>query len=71
MCLWFVFVDRLTLGTDGVDNWGTRGFGGFIDLVCSVLLLVYSGTLELAGAPIVVVGAVALDVLCCNARFII
>ena len=51
-----------------MDNWGTSGFGGVIDLVCCVLLLVYSGTLELAGAHVVVVGVVAIYVLCCNAR---
>ena len=67
-CLWFVFVHWSTLGTDGVDNWGTWGFGGVMDIFCRVLLLVYSGTLRISGAPVVVVGAVALDVLCCNAR---
>ena len=67
-CLWFVFVDSSTLGTDGADNWVTWGFGGVIEIVCRLLLLVYSGTLELAGASVVVVGADALSVLCCNAR---
>ena len=70
-CLWFVFVDWSTLRNDGVDNWGTWGFGGVIDLICRVLLLVYSGTLELAGAPVVVVGAVELDVLICNTHSVI
>ena len=32
-----------------------------------MLLLVYSGTLELAGAPVVIVGVVAIYVLCFNA----
>ena len=54
-----------------MDNWGTRGFGGVIYLFCRVLLLVYIGTLELAGTPVVVVGAVALDVLCCNTLSVI
>ena len=54
-----------------MDNWGTRGFGGFIDLVYSVLLLVYSGTLDLAGTPVFVVGVFEIDVLCCNTRSVI
>ena len=36
-----------------------------------MLLLVYSGTLELADAPVVVLGVVAVDVFCCNARSVI
>ena len=71
LCLRFVFVDCYTLGTDGVDNLGTWGFGFVIDLVCCVLLLVYSVTLKLAGAYVVVVGVVAIDIFCCNARSII
>ena len=70
LCLRF-FVDFSTLGTDGVGNWGTWWFGCVIDLVCRVLLLVYSGTLDHSGAHTVVVGVVAIDVLFCKARSVI
>ena len=68
LCLRFVFVEYSTLGTDGLDNWGTWWFGCVIDFVCRVLLLVYSGTLKLAGAPVVVLSVVAIDVFSFNAR---
>ena len=71
LCSWFVFVDCSALGTYGEDNWVTWGFGCVIYLVCCVLLLMYSSTLKLAGAPVVVVGVVTIDVLCCNARSVI
>ena len=70
-CFCFFWLTDPPFGTDGVDNFGTWGLGGIIDLVWFLLLLVYSGTLELDGAPIVFVGVVALDILCCNARFVI
>ena len=62
LCLQFVFVDCSALETDGVDNWGTWVFGCVVYLVCRVLFLVCSGTPELAGAHVVVVGVVAIDV---------
>ena len=71
LCLRFVFVDCSTLGTDGVDNWGTWEFVCVLDLVCRVFLLVYRGTLDLAGAHIVGVVFVATDFVCCNARSVI
>ena len=71
LCLRFVFVNFSTLGTDGVDNGGNWRFGCVIDLVCRVLLLTYSVTLELSGLHVVVVGVVAIDIFCCNARSII
>ena len=70
-CLWFIFLIWSTLGTDGLDNWNTWGFGGVIDLVCHVFLLVYSSTFDIAGAAVVVVGDVVLDVFCFNARSVI
>ena len=70
-CLCFVFVHWSNLGIDDVDNWGTWGLGGVIYLVCRVSLLVYYGTLELSGAPVVVVFTVALDVLFCIALSVI
>ena len=39
-----------------------------MDLVCRVSLLVYIGTLELAGTPVVIGVDVALDILLCIAR---
>ena len=42
-----------------------------MDLVCRVLLLVYIGTLELSGTPVVIGVDVALDVLICIARSVI
>ena len=54
-----------------MDNWGTSGIGGVIDLICHVLLLVYSNTLDIAGALVVIIGAVALAVFFCNALSII
>ena len=69
-CLWVVFVDWSTLVTHGVDNWGAWGFGGIIYIFCCVLLMVYSGTLELAGASVVVVGYVSLALLCRNACYV-
>ena len=46
-----------------------------MDLVCRVLLLVYSGTLKITGAPVVVIVVVvvdvSLDVLLCIARSVI
>ena len=72
MCLRLTFVDYSTLGTDGVDivvNWV---FGCVIDLVWRVLLLlVYSGTLEIVGSHVVVAGVAAIDVLCSIARSVI
>ena len=59
-------MDWSTLGTDCVDNCGIWVFGGVIYLVCCVLLLMYRGTLDLAGASVVVLGSVVLTVLCCN-----
>ena len=70
-CLYFVFVDWSTLRNNGVDIWGTWGVGGVIDLVCCVSLLVYSRTLELSGAPVVVVFDFSLYVLFCTARSVI
>ena len=68
------FVDCSTLVTDGVDNVGNWGFGCVIDL-CRVLLLllllVYSGTLDLSGLYVVVVGIVAIYFLWCIARSVI
>ena len=45
--------------------------GATDDLVCRVLLLVYSGTLDLDGSHVVVVVVVAIDALCCIARYVI
>ena len=42
-----------------------------MDLVCRVLLLVYNGTLELAGTPVVIRVVVALDVLLCITNSVI
>ena len=50
-----------------MDNWVTWVFGGAIYPVCRVLLLVYSGTLKLAGAPVVVI----FEFLSCNALSVI
>ena len=47
-----------------MDNRVTCGFGGVIDLICCVSLLVYRGTLELSGAPVVVAFAVLHRALC-------
>ena len=69
-CLCFFLVWH-TLVTHGADNWGTWGFGGVMDMVYRVLLLVYIGTLKLTGAAVVYVGAFELAVLCCNARSVI
>ena len=42
-----------------------------MDLVCHVSLLLYSGTLELAGTPVVIGVDVVLDVFLCIARSVI
>ena len=41
-----------------------------MDIVCCVLLLLYSGALELAGTPVVIGVDVALDVLLCITRYV-
>ena len=62
LCLCLAFAGCSTLGTEGVENVGNWVFGCVVDLICRVLLmLVYSGTLELAGLHVVVVGVVAVD----------
>ena len=42
-----------------------------MDLVSRVLLLVYSGTIDISEASVVDVGDFALGVLCCNALSVI
>ena len=65
------FLNFSTLGTDGVDNEDNWRFGGFIDLICHVLLLEYRGTLELVGSHVFVVGVSSIDALCCIGRPVI
>ena len=55
-----------------MDNVGNWGFGCVIGIVCCVLLLlVYSGTLELFDSQVVVISVIAIDVLCYIAHSVI
>ena len=54
-----------------MDNWGIWKIFGVMDLVCCVLLLVCSGTLELADKPVVIGGDLALDIFLCIANSVI
>ena len=64
LCLRLTFVDCSTLVTDGVDIVGNWGLGCIIDIGWrALLLLVYIGTLELAGTPVFIGVTVALDFL--------
>ena len=56
-----------------MDNVGNWVFGCVIDIVyrAFLLLLVYSGTLEIFGLHVVVVGVIAIAVLCYTARSVI
>ena len=54
-----------------MDNWGILEIFSVMDLVCRVSLLVCSGTLELAGTPVVIGFDFALDILLCIARSVI
>ena len=78
LCLFFMFlclatVDCSTLGTAGVDLVVNYVVGCVIDPVCRVLLLLlmFSGTLDLSGSNVVVVGVAAIYVLWWVARSVI
>ena len=72
LCLSLAFIDCSSLGTAGVENVGNWVFGCVIDHVCRVLLLlVYSGTLDLDGLLVFVEGVVAIGVFCCTTRSVV
>ena len=54
-----------------MDNWGIWEIFGVMDLVCRVSLLVCSGTLDLAGTPVVIGVDVSLYILLCIACSVI